>query len=468
MINLQLHKKFYPLFKPKRIKVYYGGRGGMKTESMCRAAIIKVYKDGWKFLGARQHMNSIEDSVHAALASIIQSEGFGEYFDIQKTAIYGHNGGGFKYAQLASNLGSIKSKFQFNCAWVEEADDVDHDALNVLEPTIRAAGSELWYSLNPKREDGAVWTRYIQPHLRDIEANGFYEDDDLYVCRVGLEDNPWAPEELKRASAKMREEDFDLWQHVYGGQPLRNLDDVIIQPKWVEAAINAHKRLGFESVGVYSAGFDPADDGSDDKAMALRHGSVIRRLKYWRDGGISEAVDRAFSYARDWRASCFVYDAVGIGAGVKVGLEKRMEGWPMTVTPFLGGEIPDNPDSMYHDRTNRDAFKNKRAQYWWALRDRFERTYEAVEKGKYHDPDTLISLDQEGIDKLDLLKSELTAPKRKRENVNQIQIESKPQMASRGVKSPNGADALVMCFANKSPIQRQVVLPPPIRPLGRR
>lgn len=464
MINLQLHKKFHPLFKPKRIKVYFGGRGGMKTESMCRAAIVKAYKDGWKFLCARQHMNSIEDSVHAALSNLIRSEGFESYFDIQKSAIYGPGGSAFKYAQLASNLGSIKSKFQFNCAWVEEADDVDDEALNTLEPTLRAAGSEIWYSLNPRREDGPVWARYIKPHIRDIETNGFYEDDDLYVCRVGLEDNPWAPEELVKASAKMKEEDYDLWLHVYGGHPLRNLEDVIIQPKWVEAAIDAHKRLGFQPVGVRSLGFDPADSG-DDKAVAMRHGSVVTHVHYWKDGDLSVAIDKAFSYADDYRADCLVYDADGLGLGVKVGLDKRLEGRHVTVTPYHGGAGVDAPEAIYKmDRSNKDTFKNLRAQKYWELRDRFEATYEAAVNGKYTDPDKLVSLDSSGIKQMDLLKSELTRPLRKRTNNSQIQVQSKADMT----ESPNGADAVVMCFANKLPTIRSFVMPQPIRPIGGR
>ena len=67
------------------------------------------------------------------------------------------------------------------------------------------------------------------------------------------------------------------------------------------------------------------------------------------------------------------------------------------------------------------------------------------------DPDTLISLCSEGIEHIDLLKSELSAPKRKRTNNTQIQLESKAEMMKRGVKSPNMADALVMCFANSEP-----------------
>lgn len=471
VIELKLPAKFRPMFKPKRIKVAFGGRGGAKTESFCRVALT-MGLNGWRFLCLRQRMNSIDDSIHNALKAIIESDGFSESYEVLDNCIRTTKGGdAFRYAQLGSNLGSIRSKFGYRVALVEEADEVSADALNVLEPTIRADGSELWFALNPVREDGAVYSRYIAPHIRTILANGFYEDEDLYVFKVGLEDNPWAPEILRRQSAKMKAEDPDLWAHVWGGEPKRDLDDVIIQPKWVDAAINAHKRLGFRAEGVISAGFDVADEGDDEKAVAVRHGVVIKKVDYWSQGDVSDAIDRAFTIAYDMRANCLVYDAVGVGASVKVGLKKRLEGANMIVTSFRGGDAVDNPEAIYNeDRKNCDTFRNKRAQYYWQLRDRFEATYRAVEKGVYIDPSKLISLDEDGIDKLQLLKSELTATRRKRTDNTLIQAESKIDMKKRGVASPNGADALCMAFANLSPIAQNHSsgIPQPSRVIGRR
>lgn len=468
-MQIELPEKLEPLFRPKRFKILFGGRGGMKTESLCRVAAYKAYKDAWWFMCLRQHQNSIEDSVHAALSEIIHSIGASSYFDIQATKINCIRGGGFRYGQMTSNLNSIKSKFRFNAAWIEEGDDVTQEAFEVLEPTIRADDSELWGSFNPVKEDGYLYQRFCLPNMREILERGIYEDDELLVIKTSLDDNPWAPQVLKDASERMKREDYDLWLHIYGGEPRRDLEDVIIQPKWVEAAIDAHKRLGFQPVGVKSLAFDPADDGSDAKGVAMRHGSVMTFVHEWKDGDIEDAINRAWDYVYDLKANCFVWDADGIGAAVKVGLAKRTEGRSIVSTAYHGGAAPDFPEAMYmSDRSNKDTFKNKRAQYWWKLRDRFEATYNAVEKGVYTDPDTLISLDSSGIKNMQLLKAELTAPRRKRTDNSRIQVESKPEMASRGVKSPNMADAVVMAFANQSPMVQQFAMPRPIRPMGRR
>lgn len=455
---MEVHSKFKPMFRPKRIKVYFGGRSGMKTETFIRVALIKCMTDHWKFLGLRQHMNSIEDSIHAGVRGIIEDEGYQEHFDVRKTEIDGPHGSGFRYTQLGSNIGSIKSKYGFQAAIIEEAAEVTMDSLDTLEPTIRKGGSEIWYIFNPEREDDAVYQKYVLPHLNEILSNGFYEDDDIYVCKVGIEDNPWATPEERRTSELMKRDDIGKWLHVYGGEPKRDLDDVIIQPKWVEAAIDAHKRLkGFDPIGVKVLAFDPADTGDDAKAIAMRHGSIVFHVEQWKTGELNEAVNKAFDVADTNRMDDLVYDADGMGKGLSIGLEKRIKGKHLKVTPFNGGLKGKglmNPEEKYDHRKNKDVFLNCRAQSIWLLRDRFEATYNAVEKGIFSDHDNLISLSSDIVD-LTQLKNELTQSKRDWSNSSRIQIESKQKMKSRGVDSGNMADAVHMLWAN-SPIEAEI------------
>ena len=129
----------------------------------------------------------------------------------------------------------------------------------------------------------------------------------------------------------------------------------------------------------------------------------------------------------------------------------------MTCSGFCGSETPDNPTRKYKDdRLNDDLFINKRAQYWWYLRDRFENTYRAVELGQYSDPDELIVLNG-AMPHIKLLKAELTRVQRKRSRMGNsyIQIESKQDMKARALKSPNLADSLVYSFANKQILSKK-------------
>ena len=450
-MKIQIPDKLSFLFRPKRFKIAYGGRGGAKTVSFSKALTFMAMRERKRVLCLREFMNSIDDSVHSALSDEISGLGMGHHYRVGATKIDAVNGSAFRYAALARNLESIKSKHKFDIAWVEEGESITQKSLDVLIPTMREAGSELWISFNPDDEFGPVYSTYVKPHLDAIQSQGFYEDDLIYVVKINLEDHPFAPQELLDASRVMKRDNLKKWLHIYGGEPFSDYRHSIIQPEWVDAAIDAHKKIGFQPMGVKSLGFDPADTGADAKAVMMRYGSVITRGRKWSDGERPEAIDRCFEYAYDWRAEHIVYDNDGLGRGVKVGLAPRIEGKNIVVTPYGGNDAKDNPDEIYaDDKTNKDTFYNKRAQYWWLLRDRFEATYNAIHKGIYTDPMDMISISSE-LEDLDVLKSELVRIQRKKGQNSFIQIESKEDMRKRGVKSPNMADALVMCWANPPP-----------------
>lgn len=471
-MEIQLSEKFAPMFRPKRIKVYFGGRGGMKTVHFTKIALLKAREKKMRFLCLREFMNSIDDSVHSALKEEIDTLGFSDFFTAQERRITAVNGSEFKYGQLARNLASIKSKHNFDVAWVEEAETIKAKSLETLIPTIRKAGSELWLSFNPDDEDGAVYSQFVAPHIDIIDAQGYYEDDELYVCRVSYSDNPWLPDELRNHAEKMKVTNFKKWKHVYGGEPDMNYEDALIEPEWVEAAIDAHKKLNITPRGLRVTSFDPADEGSDEKALCKRHGILLEDVNSWGDGDVSDATLKAFDEAESYGSDDFIYDNIGMGAGaVKVHLRHVNEAQRMVVSGFGAGDAPDYPDSVYEppdpnerishrdNRTNRETFKNKRAQYWVLFANRLYRTWLAVEKGVYSDPDTLVSISSQ-IPKLNQLKKELCQQQRKRTpGARYIQLISKEEMRAAGIRSPNMADVAIMSFANPPRITRRKLEP---------
>lgn len=234
--------------------------------------------------------------------------------------------------------------------------------------------------------------------------------------------------------------------------------DSFIPAKWIISARDAHKKLGFVPEGIRTAGFDPADTG-DAKAMVLRYGSVVVGCQEKKDGDITAALPWAYLMADDHRADLFIYDGDGMGAPViKVDLERRSAG-RFTMVQYRGsGEvhdkdlpsIPGDPRS----KKNRDRYQNFRAQTWTWLRERFQRTHEAIERIEQGlavnvDPDRLISLagDAGAIREL---QAELSRPKRIFTESGKIAVESKKAMKARGVISPNLADALVIAFSEST------------------
>ena len=460
-MKIQLPEKFEAMFRPKRVKVFYGGRGGAKTESFAAVAAIQAIQQNKKFLCLREFMNSISESVHATLETVIDRNNMGHLFDIQRTAIINKMTAetSFSYGQLSRNLQSIKSKQGIDVAWIEEGETISQKSLDILIPTLRKEGSELWISFNPEDEFGAVYSTYVEPHKDAIARDGFYEDDYLYVCKVNLTDNPFATQELILESQKCKERDIREWEHIWGGEPIRDYSDSLIKPEWVRSAVDAHIKLGWKPAGFKSLGFDPADAGKDQKAIAGRTGSLVTILDAWGDHDLSDAITRAFTTYTEYGSDFLVYDSIGVGSAVKVAADRDDPLKKMKLHAFNGSGKVENPEDKWRDRPNKDTFKNRRAQGWWALAERFENTYNAIEKGIYTDPEKQISLSS-NLDLLDSLRAELSAVQRvRRAGLSLLQVESKEEMIKRGVRSPNMADALVYCFSNPAPDEMVTYVP---------
>lgn len=450
-LEIELFEAFEFLLYPKRVKVPFGGRGGAKTEEIAEILVWMMWQYGTKVLCAREFQNSIEESSFAVLEAKIEKLGLGDFFEIQANGIFGRNGSCAKFVGLSRNIASIKSKFGYNVVWVEEAENVSEDSWKVLIPTIREANSEIWISFNPNESDAPTYKRFVLPYIEHINTEiaagrpGVYEDDYTYVRKVSYRDNPKFPDVLRIEMERDKAANFKKYLHVWEGECNADYEDSVIEPEWIDAAIDAHKKLNYKPRGDRVVGFDPADSGTDAKALTKRYGMLVEDVKRWSTGDIDDAITLTFDDAFDHRADIIVYDSIGVGAGVKVGLKDRIAGRDVDVQGFGAADSP-WPGIYEKDRKNEDVFRNLRAMGWWLLRDRFKRTYEALVKGEYHDPATMISLSSD-IKDLQQLKTELVRQQRKRTaGSKMIQLVSKDEMRAKKIPSPNMADSLMMSF----------------------
>jgi len=228
-MNIQIPRKFQPLFKPKRFKIFYGGRGGAKTVSFSKILLAIAAEEEKRILCAREFQNSIDDSVHSSLSFEVKQIGLQDFYDVQNHQIIGLNGSLFRYAGLARNISSMKSKDRIDIIWIEEGQTTAQKSLDIIIPTIRKAGSELWITFNPDKETDPVYFDFITPHLEQIEKYGYYEDEELFVVKTNLTDNPFAPQVLLNDSARLKKKNYKKWLHIYGGECGRNYDDPIFE-----------------------------------------------------------------------------------------------------------------------------------------------------------------------------------------------------------------------------------------------
>lgn len=148
-LEIALPDAFRPLFVPSRYKAFYGGRGSGKSHSVATALVLMAAERPLRVLAAREIQRSIRDSSKRLLDDRIAALDLAGAYRSTAEAIHGRNGSLFLFAGLRSNPESIKSMEGVDIAWVEEAASVSQRSLDILVPTVRKPGSELWFTWNP-------------------------------------------------------------------------------------------------------------------------------------------------------------------------------------------------------------------------------------------------------------------------------------------------------------------------------
>ena len=459
MPSLQLPKKLKPFITtPKRFKVAIGGRGSGKSMSFADVCLMDAQTKGIKTACFREFQVSMDDSVHSLLVGEIDRLGLAG-FESQNNQILYEGQEAFKFRGLARNPEGIKSMHGFRRFWVEEAQTISADSLKALTPTLRTDDSEIWFSANPRSIADPFSQRFIKPFERQLRTDGYYEDDLHLIVWINYNDNPFFPPVLEQERAYDQAHlSTALYRHIWLGEFYDEVEDTIIPVDWFESAIDSHIKLGWKPEGAIIASHDPSDLGGDSKGYAVRHGNVVLNVTEKVTGDSNEGMDWAIGMALKDRADYFVWDCDGLGVSLKRQVDAALEGKKVDYVMYKGSEAAEDPDAPYSDgggqraRSNRDTFANKRAQYWWRLRDRFEATHRAVTKGQYINPDELISLSS-GIEKLDQLRAEVCRIPLKRNNSGKIQIMSKIEMAKKPyeIPSPNMGDSLMMAMYRPKP-----------------
>lgn len=218
-MSIRLPTAFEGLFRPARYKAYYGGRGSAKSHSIATALVLIAAQSPKRVLCAREIQKSIADSVKRLLEDKIASCGLSQMFEATKTSIKAANGSEFLFEGLRTNPESIKSMEGIDIAWVEEAATVSQASLDILIPTLRKAGSELWFSWNPRFP-----TDPIDKMFRAGEP-----PPDSIVRKVNWHDNPWFPDVLKAEMEWDRSRDPDKYAHIWMGEYWRNADAAVFR-----------------------------------------------------------------------------------------------------------------------------------------------------------------------------------------------------------------------------------------------
>jgi phage terminase large subunit len=207
IVDAQFPAKLQFLFKPKRYKIAYGGRGGTKSWGFARALLILGAQKTLRILCARETQKSIADSVYKLLCDQISALKLEYFYSVTKTSIVGANGTEFTFAGIRqSSVGDIKSYEGCDICWVEEAQIVSKHSWEILIPTIRKDGSEIWVSFNPDLETDETYKRFVVSPPASA-----------HVEKINWRDNPWFPDVLKQEMLELKAKSPDDYEHVYEG-----------------------------------------------------------------------------------------------------------------------------------------------------------------------------------------------------------------------------------------------------------
>ncbi len=436
---------------------------------------MKCQTESADILCGREYQNSIDDSVHKLLKGLIkklQVTGF-ETTDKKINCL---TGGNIRFRGFARNSDAVKSAQDFKYSWIEEAQSLSQKSIDDLLPTIRSEGSQLFFTANPQSSADPFSKRFIVPFLPDLLEHGVYEDDMHLVIMANWRDNPWHGELESQRLWDYNYLPRAKYDHIWEGAFNDSIEDALILSEWFDACIDAHKKLGFSPEGVRLSAHDPSDIGPDNKGFAFRHGSVVLDVREKADGNINDGCDWATGLAINHVSDGFNWDCDGMGVGLNAQVTTAFKGKHTALTQFKGSEGVDFPDSIFspadgspvrEQKKNKDAIRNKRAQYYYELRQRIYKTYLAVERGKYINPDKLISFSSE-ISSLTNLRSELCRMPIKPNGNGKFELYTKQEMKTKfKFNSPNLGDSVMMLM--KTPVLHNFedfVMPQPIKPMG--
>ena len=216
-LKIRTAKVFDPLLAPARDKGAWGGRGSGKSHFFAGLLIEDSMAhpgqnagEGLRSVCIREVQKDLAQSskalIEAKLAAfeLDESQGFKIYRDVIRTP--GDGLIAFKGMQDAT-AESIKSLEGFKRSWWEEAQGATQYSINLLRPTMRASGAQMWWSWNPKRRTDPV----------DMMLRGAELPTGACVVEANWRHNPWFTPELEQERRDCLRIQPDQYDHIWEG-----------------------------------------------------------------------------------------------------------------------------------------------------------------------------------------------------------------------------------------------------------
>lgn len=408
-IRVEVQKQYAPLLQNRsaRYFLYYGGRAGGKSFGFADAILLLGRSSKLFVACVREVQDSIKDSVYKLLKDRADYWGFNDYIFYTDRVENVITGTRIIFKGLQdNNAQNIKSLEGVDICWIEEGQSISKKSWDILNPTIRKKGSQIWVSMNRELENDPIWVALARN-----------PDDKTIIKKVNYTDNIYCPDEIKYMAEKMKEEDYDGYLHVWGGEPVQQGDNKLIGYKEVHKALE-HR---LEHTAILNmpliVGVDVARFGDDKTAIARRRGRKAYKIKTYSKLNNVEVANVITSLIRDEQPARINIDVGGLGAGVYDILVDRGYGNILRSVNF--GEKAQECEK----------YRNRRAEMWGRLKD------------------WLTSELPVSLTDCDGLAEDLTTPNKKYDGLGRLQLEEKDEIKKRLSRSTDVGDALALTFA---------------------
>lgn len=399
-VKIKFLHTFKELFNEKwRYIIYYGGRASGKSTSTALALLLRGRNKKLRILCTREFQNSIADSVHKLLKDLIEKYEMGDYEVLKDRITNTVTGTEFIFKGLHNNVTEIKSTEGVDICWVEEGQSITKESLDVLTPTIRKAGSQIIITFNRLNELDPVYVHFIMGQT----PNTYHKKVNYDVLeRAGL-----LPDVIK-LEIEADKSDPELFAHKWLGEPISQTEKSIIARAKILEAMNRH----VEDDGAVEYGVDVARMGNDRTVFWKRKG--LKTIKYQKHEKLrtTEICDVLEQFVDFDKNPTIKIDDTGVGGGVTDEMMKRS--YNVEAVNF-GSIASDN-----------EKYPNWISEAWFNLANIIDE----------------IELPMDS----DLLM-ELSTRTWAQDSKGKRRVESKNEYKKRGFRSPDIADACIICYA---------------------
>lgn len=306
MTRLQIPtaRVFAPLLKPARYKGAWGGRGSGKSHFFGGLLIEDCLAEpgnsgeGMRAVCIREVQKDLAQSSKLLIESKLREHGLGERdgFRVFKTEIQTPGDGIIIFKGMNDyTADSIKSLEGFKRAWWEEAQTATALSLRLLTPTIRADGSEKWFSWNPRKKADPA----------DMMFRGEQNPTGAAVVKANWRDNPWLTKELEEERKDCLRLTPEQYEHVWEGGYVSIIEGAYYAKHLIEARRASRiGRVSADPLMAHRLFFDIGGTGLKADAVSIWVaqfiGREVRVLDYYEAVGQPLATHAAWMRERGY------------------------------------------------------------------------------------------------------------------------------------------------------------------------